>query len=313
MVNASLESQQFMNLIEREGYMAQLRSLHDKRPLISLWWIFRNLLLIALAILLFQVSIWLLPLSVILIGRCIRSLGNQCHEVSHQNIFKSKRLNKRLSRFFLMPLMFYDYGHYLKEHILHHKYLGQDGIDPDIIRLDLRRRRSENHLIQYLLLLKPLLLNWSFIQSSLFGDFQIINAQKRLYIISWWSIVCLTIGFLRGFPLLLDCILLWFLARITTYHFIRVQAEVCDHIPWNNTSIVMHSRNMPRNWLSFFFHPENDNFHMTHHLFPGIPMPNLLRAHQLLMNFDEYLAGEHLQSYFGNQDSVISSILYEKC
>jgi fatty acid desaturase len=134
-----------------------------------------------------------------------------------------------------------------------------------------------------------------------------VDAKKRLQVLVWWA------GFLGLLALLVEpegaaaFVLLWLAARATVYHFVKIFAEISDHVGLVPGSIIGYTRNLPSNWLSFFMHPHHDNYHLTHHLFPRVPLVQLPRMHQMLMEVGLYTQAHHGESYFLGEASVVRS------
>jgi fatty acid desaturase len=50
---------------------------------------------------------------------------------------------------------------------------------------------------------------------------------------------------------------------------------------------------MPYFWERAFFAPHNVNYHLEHHLYPGVPFYNLPELHKALMQNPTYVARAH--------------------
>ncbi|RKG95873.1 MULTISPECIES: fatty acid desaturase, partial [unclassified Corallococcus] len=103
---------------------------------------------------------------------------------------------------------------------------------------------------------------------------------------------------------------LWLLSKMTAYHLIKIFAEISDHIGLKPGTVLGYTRNHPSNWVSFFLHPHHDNYHVTHHLFPRIPLANLPRMHQLLLPVSQYAEAHHCERYFRGPRSLVGSWLH---
>ena len=321
------------------GIGARMRSIKAT----SLWWILRSISTIIICTLIINMSLKTSGLMVYLVlapclffvGGAIRSLGNQFHDGIHNNISNwstKNELLKKISLFLklnvnnplndlivcyvIAPIMFYDHECYKKEHLNHHKYLGQDNKDDEKIKSIEIKFTGTNYFKAYLKLLITFLIKWSFWKSSVTGDFFNTSLKTRLFILGWWGTWGMIALLFNQFDFFISLFTVILLARMTTYHFIKVQAELADHYGKESSSIISYTRTLPKNGLSYFFHPDNDNYHILHHLFPEIPMPNLPKAHKLLMDVDDkYQKAEHLESYFVGANSLaqtLGKILIEK-
>jgi fatty acid desaturase len=50
----------------------------------------------------------------------------------------------------------------------------------------------------------------------------------------------------------------------------------------------------PYFWERWFFGPHNINYHLEHHLFPGVPFYNLPKLHAVLMSDGAYRSKAHV-------------------
>jgi fatty acid desaturase len=55
---------------------------------------------------------------------------------------------------------------------------------------------------------------------------------------------------------------------------------------------------MPTTPWSLLLHPFNDNYHLTHHLFPNVPVVRLRRLHKQLLKMPEYVRCQRIDGYF---------------
>lgn len=286
----------------------QLAALHQKATWVSLYWLFLDICIIILCSVAFYLSPLLFPVCGVLAGSSMKAMTNHCHDASHNNIFKELKYNRWLAKFFLMPLMFLDYKIYHLEHGLHHGELASK-CDPDaVIRIpDIKSSYSD--IRSFLIVILPDIFNFKFWVKSTFGWLFKVKGLARVYILLWWLGLFTAISALFGLTAGTSFLIFWFLTRATVFHLIKVYDEACDHAYLNGNSIVKATRSMPNNLLTPLLYPENDNFHIAHHLFPGIPMPNLKEAHKLLMNIKEYRDGEHLNAFFFGKNSVLKSLI----
>jgi fatty acid desaturase len=91
-----------------------------------------NYTLIALAIYLSEQNLYLLPLTLLLIGSRQRALATLLHEAAHGVLLKNKKLNRLVGEFFAGGLVYQTWSSYKNSHVLsHHHKLGNKEKDPD--------------------------------------------------------------------------------------------------------------------------------------------------------------------------------------
>ncbi|MGE3757393.1 MAG: fatty acid desaturase family protein [Pseudobdellovibrionaceae bacterium] len=277
-----------------------LAFLKKRSAIISLGSILLDWALISVGVYLITLSSAWMPLALILVGSRQRALSNLVHDASHGNLAKSRKLNDILANIFAAWPMGDSVANYRSSHMDHHRFLGQPVADPDF----------ENHRLYGFDDLNPprgqavktyfkILFNRHAWEDSAIGSILTLNRQNLFHIGLWWAVVTITLLFFSlKLPLL--AITLWWAARLTTYHCIRIFAEFLDHSGFIPGSILGYTRNIPgAAWpVSAFFHPHADNFHLVHHLLPQIPHYRLRQAHRILMQNQSYQNSHHCDGYF---------------
>ena len=117
----------------------------------------------------------------------------------------------------------------------------------------------------------------------------------------WWMITATITGLLEsqapshfGLPIGWNFVLLFHTARCTLSYFSYVLREIIDHSGLPPTSILSFTRTSPCGTaLQKFLQPHDDNFHLLHHLMPRIPMSNLQKAHDWLVQNDGMYAEQN--------------------
>ena len=245
-----------------------------------------DILVITAAVLLSFYSYWMYPVSWFIIGSRQRALATILHESSHKTLTQDKKLNYALglfSGFFI----FQKYSEYYKSHVIdHHKYLGDHKKDPDYVYHISMGLYDENVTI------------WTMV-SQFINPFWILrNSHKSLYYLfknrfcsnpdKW------TLMFLGLWILLLSVfyytsslgyfVIFWFVPFMSSFQVVNWFCELSEHYPKvkSNTLDLKMSRNrLCSKFESFFFGMHNENYHLVHHLNPGIPFWNLPKAHDI--------------------------------
>lgn len=241
---------------------------------------------------------WLVAL--IAVGTRQRALINSLHDASHVQAFGSRSLNRAISAIFLAAPLFEDYRHYRLGHLQHHVYLGNDGRDPDLVRIT-PEVAERGPLAMYLSVFVQGRM-WS---QSVLGTMETMGNAARLRGIAAMAVMLGLTWFGRGPMGALAFFVLWFGARATTFHAIRTFSEISDHVGLPQLGCPFQAtRNLPRNILTRVLHPHGDCYHLTHHLFPAVPLANLAKLHELLLGYPAYARAAQCDGYFVGENSV---------
>jgi fatty acid desaturase len=94
-------------------------------------------------------------------------------------------------------------------------------------------------------------------------------------------------------------VVLFHVARCTFSYASYVLREIIDHSGLPTTSVLAFTRSSPgANWFQRFLLPDDDNYHLLHHLLPKVPMSRLREAGQWLkQNCKEYAAADRKSSF----------------
>jgi fatty acid desaturase len=189
-------------------------------------------------------SVMLYGITTLFIGSRFRALGNMLHECSHGTFVRGPKLNMILGHL-LAFIDFTDFEVYRREHMSHHRHIGDPVLDLDFIN------RSE----------LSLLLSAHFI----FG----------------WS----------------NFLMFYIIPYVTVYQIFRYWSDAFDHAGITDSQQDFHrTRNhlFGWQWLNLLVFPRNDQYHLVHHLFPGLPTKAFPQAHLKLMEAEpEYAKRDH--------------------
>jgi fatty acid desaturase len=230
-----------------------------------------------------------LPLAWILIGSRFRALGNMMHECAHRSFVRSRRWN-RIFGHLLSFVDFTDFAEYTHEHFTHHAQLGADG------DLDARPRRAlfaalgpfDRRYLRYGLTLRHLR---HYIRPIFFSRRD--SLAVGLARLGFNASLLAGAHFVVGWP----CFLLYYaVPYLTAYQIFRFLSDAADHggILAERDELDRSRNHIHRwgwvNWLAF---PAADQYHLVHHIFPGVPTPSLARVHGILLASPLYAAREH--------------------
>lgn len=291
-LNEALRSK---NLYDQLRELQKLSLFHSIRAILSDW------LIIFLAWWLSAyVSLYFLPISILIIGNRQRALGNLLHEAGHLLLGKGKWQNDLIAELLVAPALFNLMSRYRELHKCHHVCLGSVRVDPDFIH---ERYYFYLSWIEILLLK---LFSWSMWKSSFFGYTFELSWKDQLKILLWWAFILSSIVILTSPDKAIIFASLWIFSKATIFHFITVFREISDHVGLVPGSLIGFTRNAPTTGIArFFFHPHNNGYHLAHHLGQGVPFFALPQAHQLFMNYEKYKNGYHCDGYFWGKRPVV--------
>ncbi|MBM7116957.1 fatty acid desaturase family protein [Archangium primigenium] len=282
-------------LQSRPEWSARLLELQRPRPVISLAYIATAWLGLGLSWGLVEgAGLALLPVALLLTASAQRLLNNSLHDAAHGNILRG---GETLFQVLLAAPMFEDFQRYRALHLRHHARLHTPEEDPDHLSLPVRPGDGETGPSAARVYLRALgsARLW---KSHCLGELPALGWRGRGRVLLWWAGVLGVLAGVAGPGAALRFAGLWLLARATTYHALKVFTELADHSGLEVGTVLSYTRNAPRNALGLLLHPFGDNYHLTHHLAPRVPMPNLHATHQLMWHVPEYRAGHHCDGYF---------------
>jgi fatty acid desaturase len=242
-----------------------------------------------------ELSVYFLPLALIVVASRQRALNNSIHEACHQ-----ARRSEAAKLMLALPML-ESFSEYRSRHLQHHAKLGIFGLDPDLVVVDKLHCDS------------PVKAYWQkftdghFFIENAFGCLPLMSRRERFLATVFWASLVSSWGLWRGPRAAAVLIGIWLLSRATVYHAIKSFTELADHFGLTPGGIMGFTRNSYSPLLGFLVHPHNDNYHLTHHLAPKVPLANLARVHELMLRVPEYVAGIHCDSYFWGSNSVVRS------
>ncbi len=283
--------------------VSALRTLSQPRVLVASAQVIASWALILAAwVLVVRFSSWgALLVAVGVVGTRQRALLNSLHDASHVHSLGSRDVSRRLAAIFLAAPLFEDYREYRKDHLRHHVHLGMQQ-DPDFVAIPDHVVEAGSARVFLHVLLDGAMWMRSVLGLATTG--RLIALRGVAFLVSTAALLALvTWSPLAG----LQFLGLWFVAKATSFHAIRSFAEISDHVGLaQGGDALSATRNLPRNFLSTILHPHGDNYHLAHHLFPGVPLANLERLHEMLLAFAPYAQATHCDGYFYGSVPVVA-------
>lgn len=255
------------------------------------WWLLVNL------------PSWAGVLALVLAGISIRAIGVLLHDFSHRNGFRRQSLNEWVGQWLLAVPLAGSMARYRTQHMQHHANLGDPVRDPDYVNLPAVEAGAFRGLRSY----ASAVFRRSNFANSLLDGWWPLSAPGVWRAHLWWLGLTLAAVGLAGPHDGLAVPLLWFTARASSYHLIKVFTELSDHAGLPPGGVLHYTRNMPGNWVRHLINPYGDNYHLVHHLAPTVPLARLAQAHRLFLQSPAYARISNPQSYFLGSDSILKS------
>jgi fatty acid desaturase len=293
--------QEFVTTLRTKNLFADLRALQKQSILRAGFTIGSDWLIIFLAWwLTAYVSLYFLPLALLVIGNRQRALGNLLHDAGHSALDRIKWRNDLIANLFLSWPLFNLTSRYWNQHRTHHLYLGSMAEDPDFIHKDTFWQTTWQKVLSLNLF------SWAMWRGNTFGQIFDVNWKAKIKFALWWIVVLSLLIVVAGLQPTLIFVGLWMLSRATVFHFITTFREISDHVGLVPGSLIGFTRNNPTNSIArIFFHPHKNGYHLTHHLAQRVPFFALPKAHKLFLNCHQYQIAHHCDGYFWGNHTVV--------
>jgi fatty acid desaturase len=239
-------------------------------------------------------------LAVVVIGSRINGLGALMHDAAHYRGYANRELNDFVGELLALPTSSSMAG-YRNTHFAHHRELNSSN-DPDwqrnvgLVEFEFPAppRRMLIYIAQYLSGLKTGTAVFGFHKNKETRDIPAAIARARLAFFAGLLMASIAFGFWK---LLL---LYWVIPLLTVFLAIRYIRSVAEHYAVEHENVLNESRTVlaPR-WQLWLIAPWGLNYHLEHHLFPGVPCFRLGELHRLLMTREPYPQLAHItHGYF---------------
>jgi fatty acid desaturase len=238
---------------------------------------------------------WLYPFSALIIGARQRALGSILHDAVHRQAARNKGLNEFIGRFLSAYLIFQSFDAYRKSHVIcHHGFFGDVDKDPDYgfyQTIGLYSIKSRTLFLVRHVIFTILLVNAPsyilYVLKNRFASFQ-NNKIETVQIVLYWAAIIFSVYLANALDILLW---FWIVPYFTTFMIVGRFIEISEHYPMYG--VQQSAIRMTRNRFShpieaFFLSIHQENFHLVHHLWPGIPCWNMKKANSILMKDPAY-------------------------
>jgi fatty acid desaturase len=260
-----------------------IRQLHRVNPYWNLVGVLFVMLWVATAaIMLYADSWWVYVPGYIVIGLLIHGMANFMHEGIHGTLFRDRRWDRWYGFLMGAPALF-PFTAYGINHLLHHKY-NRTEYDPDEFS-NISKNRTLLSIFFYIWIVLGMV-----IYSIRFPLVALKHAtpseRRRMY--SERALLLLTLSTVLGVS--------WWFGHFTAVAHVWLVPLVIAGFMGNVRGWAEHTLTVPGNLLTetrtvtsnrlFSFLNINLNYHLEHHLFPGVPWYNLPKVHRILR--DDY-------------------------
>jgi fatty acid desaturase len=240
-------------------------------------------------------------LAVIVVGSRINGLGGLMHDAAHYRGYTNRKLNDFVGEILALPTSASMAG-YRNSHFAHHRELNSEN-DPDWQRnaglKEFEFPASPSsvlmHIMQYLSGLKIGTALAGFHKNKETRDIAAAVARARLFFFAALLVSSIVLGFWKLM------LLYWIVPLMTVFLGIRYIRNVAEHYAVEHENVLNESRTVVAPlWERWLIAPWGLNYHLEHHLFPGVPCFRLAELHQMLMTRPPYPEIAHVTyGYFG--------------
>lgn len=239
-------------------------------------------------------------IAVIIIGSRINALGGLMHDAAHYRAYTNRQLNDFVGELLALPTSASMAG-YRNTHFAHHRELNSAN-DPDWQRnvglkefeFPAPRTSVLMRFAQYLSGLKIGAAVGGFHKNKETRDIPAAVARARLVFFAGLVLASIALGFWK------ILLLYWIVPLLTVFLAIRYLRNVAEHYAVEHENVLNESRTvLAPFWELWLIAPWGLNYHLEHHLFPGVPCFRLGELHRLLMTREPYPQIAHItHGYF---------------
>lgn len=239
-------------------------------------------------------------IAVVVIGSRINGLGGLMHDAAHWRAYTNRTINDIVGEIIALPTSTTMAG-YRNSHFAHHRELNSDN-DPDWTRniglpefeFPKPRPTMVGYILQYLSGLKIYSAVSGFHKNAETRDIPALINRARLIFFAVLLVCAIAFGFWK------QLLLYWIVPLLTVFLAIRYVRNVAEHYAVEHEHVLNESRTVLANPVELWLiAPWGLNYHLEHHLFPGIPCFRLAELHKILMTREPFPKIAHItHGYF---------------
>ncbi|MBP1885999.1 fatty acid desaturase family protein [Sinorhizobium mexicanum] len=243
-----------------------------------------------------NILVYVIAIAVIA-GR-MHAFGCMVHEAAHYRIIRDRKLSDWMSDILLAWPVLATVDGYRQNHLAHHQHANTDA-DPDwVAKRDLAQFTFPQKLARGIAQLLGYLVAVNSVRDFIHMAKRISKTDRstpaykalRLGFYLSAAVVFTALGIWREF------VLYWLVPFFTffcLFLYVRSVAEHFGNMDYGDE--LTSSRTVyPYAWEKLFFAPHNINYHLEHHLYPGVPYYNLPELHAILMRNKAYAEKAHI-------------------
>jgi fatty acid desaturase len=288
-----------MNVYEASIDSDELKKLSVLQPWATVAALSLDWAVIAMAIALSSYfgGVWSYLLAVAVIAGRMHGLGVLTHEAAHFRFLKDRKVADAIADLFIAwPIMATVEG-YRQNHLAHHQHTNTDK-DPDwAVKLGTTAYTFPQrvwvvvlNLLGYLIAVSSVR-DLAHILPRVAGTKQ--TGRYRLARFGYYlaaATLITVLGIWKGF------LLYWIVPYMTLFLLFLYIRSVAEHFGSMDYDEQLGSTRtvIPYLWERCFFAPHNVNYHLEHHLFPGVPFYNLPKLSAALMLDEAYRTKAHI-------------------
>ena len=228
-------------------------------------------------------------LGVVLSGMSINGLSVLMHDACHGLLSKNKRLNRMLGILTGIPALV-SFSAYRSIHLLHHSHARTE-LDPDDIHRTAPKSVSQI-LVYYVVLLAGI---YIYLGTVAVVGYQKAKKDQKRKILQEYAllvgVIALAVVFAPWKAVLLVRLLPLLVAgQLANIRGLAEHGMTTPNNPFADTRTVISN-----GFVRFFM--SNLNFHIEHHLYPGVPWYNLDRLHTIVKGEEYHAASSVYPGY----------------
>jgi fatty acid desaturase len=268
-----------------KGMLKEISAIHLPSSLLRLT-VYTSLLLGCWALLAFAKSWWLSAPAMLCLGVTYAHGLELQHQCLHRKLVPGSRWSRAVG-FALGAPMLVSYTHYRTLHLHHHKHLGTSE-DAEIFDYDQGSLRSWPRLVARAWNLARLPMFGRTLLRALRGKFspQFSTPELRRQLLTEYLALASLLGVAVSLSVALHSSLVirgWFVPWLCVGELAHFLIELPEHLGCNKAvrNIMANTRSV-RAPLFLQYITNRNNFHVEHHLYPGVSPRHLHRLHELL-------------------------------
>jgi len=274
------------------------------------------LCILALAAFAITISTWWSYLIVLpfIAGRQ-HALGVLGHDGSHYRLSSNKTVNDWVSDYLCMLPTFFSISRWREEHITHHRFINSSD-DPYLKDFKAYEQwhwpKTRTAALKVLLGdLFGLALHTALEPAKRWAPFfnvkPELSAAEKFRVWTFYPGLVLAVSLTGNW---FNFLVLWLVPMLTFGIFFVRWRTIAEHLGLGDPHDVNGTRHVDAGFIErLFFSPLGINYHIDHHIFPGVPFYNLPRLHQRLLQEPVYRDNAIIKDGYFGHNSVYSDVV----